>query len=67
MIRSCPACNLIGLKIIGGYAKGINLTPDKSDERAEWIIEANIIQEAIDYPSYKDTVYVKQHFNSKVL
>lgn len=65
LIRSCPACNLVGLKIIDGYVKGINLTPDKSEDQAKWIVEAMIIQQAIDYSAYKDTVYVKQYFYPK--
>lgn len=59
-ITACPACNMIGLKQIDGYAKGRKLSGDNNNDK--WILEAKIIRQAIDGSSYKDTLYVKQYF-----
>ena len=60
--RSCPACYFVASKIVDGYVKGINLTPDKPADQTKWIIEAQIIFDAMYGPSIKDTVSVKQYF-----
>ena len=60
--RSCPACYFVASKIVDGYVNGINLTPDKPADQTKWIIEAQIIFDAVYGPSVKDTVSVKQYF-----
>lgn len=61
--RSCPACYMYAVKPIDGYAKGINLTPDKPGDQTKWLIEARIITEQQTEPFTKDTLYVKQIFS----
>ena len=60
--RSCPACYMLAVKPIDGYAKGINLTPDQPGDQTRWLIEARIIVEAQVEPFTKDTIDVKQIF-----
>lgn len=59
---SCPACGMLPSKVVGGYAKGLNLTASKNAGQMKWIIEAQIIMEIQGQPVFNDTVYVKQYF-----
>jgi len=60
--RSCPACSMVPVKPVDGYANGVNLTPDRPGDQTRWLIEARIIVEAQVEPFTKDTINVKQIF-----
>ena len=60
--RSCLACSMVPVKTVDGYAKGVNLTPDRPGDQTRWLIEARIIVEAQVEPFTKDTINVKQIF-----
>lgn len=62
-IESCPACNMIPFETIDGYAKGIRLTASTTAvNRAKWIVEVQLIRQAVGMASTKDTVNLKQYF-----
>lgn len=58
----CLSCDYVALKPVGGSVKGKNLTPEKPANQSKWLIEANILMEAVNNPTVKHTVYVKQYF-----
>jgi len=60
--RSCPACLFAASKLVDGYVKGINLSPDKPADQTRWILEAQIISESVYGTPIRDTVSVKQYF-----
>jgi len=61
--RSCPACLFAASKLVDGYVKGINLSPDQPADQTKWILEAQIISESVYGASpVRDTVTVKQYF-----
>lgn len=42
-LNACPTCNIIPLKAVDGYVKGINLTPGKRVDQTKWLLEMQII------------------------
>jgi hypothetical protein len=61
--RSCPACLFVASKVVDGYVRGVNLSPHKPADQTKWILEAQIISEAVYGPSpVRDTLKVKQYF-----
>jgi hypothetical protein len=64
LIRSCAACLMTPFRLIeDGYVNGINLRPDKQADQTRWLLEAEIILEAIGQPAKRDTLHVKQYFD----
>ena len=61
-VQSCASCNMIGLKVKGGYAKGINLTPNKPADQTKWLIEAKLFLGVDGVSKAVDTLYIKQYF-----
>jgi hypothetical protein len=64
IILSCPTCYAIPPKLVGGYVKGINLSPraTRSSGLDRWLIEAKIIRENLTTPVTRDSILVKQYF-----
>lgn len=58
----CPACSMIGVKMVDGYVKGINVTPEKPADKTKWLLEGKIMLQSIGNDNFKDTLYVKQYF-----
>ncbi|RVU00917.1 hypothetical protein EOD41_09790 [Mucilaginibacter limnophilus] len=63
-ITSCSVCNTIPFKPVGGWVKGKNTTPNVAADKAKWLVEATIYQEAENDASIKDTITLKQYFNA---
>lgn len=61
--QSCACCMLVGLKPIGGYVKGLNISPDKRADQTKWLIEAEIVLGTIHSNTPVDTLYIKQYFD----
>jgi len=61
-IQSCPSCNLIALKPLDGYVKGVNRHPGRRADQTRWLLEAKILLQGINEPAVKDTIYFKQDF-----
>lgn len=59
---SCPSCYMVELKTIGGFVKGVNLTPDKPSDQSKWLLEAQVILGSTDGAVAIDTVKIKQYF-----
>jgi len=62
--QSCAACLMFPLRPISdGYVKGVNLTPGRPADQAKWLVEAKVIlEDASGGSTFRDTLYVKQHF-----
>lgn len=58
----CTSCDYVDVKAVGGYVKGKNLTPEKPANQSKWLIEANIMMEAVGDATVKHTLHVKQYF-----
>jgi hypothetical protein len=58
----CPSCDYVDVKAVGGYVKGKNLTPEKPANQSKWLIEANVMMEAVGDATVKHTLHVKQYF-----
>ncbi|RZA03508.1 MAG: hypothetical protein EOP47_02635 [Sphingobacteriaceae bacterium] len=61
-IQSCPNCNLIPVKAVGGSVKGENRYPGKRADQTRWLLEAKIILQGINTPMFKDSIYFKRDF-----
>jgi hypothetical protein len=61
---SCPTCYAIPYKLVGGYVKGINLSPrpTRSSGLERWLIEAKVIREILTTPVTTDSILLKQYF-----
>lgn len=59
----CPSCDYIAFKVVGGYVKGVNLTPNKPSTEARWLLEAKILLEAEGNPTVKHTLDIKQYYD----
>ena len=62
VIQGCPACLTVAYKPVAGYVKGINREPGKRADQSRWLLEAQIIREAMNHPALKDTIYFKRYF-----
>jgi hypothetical protein len=62
VIQSCISCSMVAFKPIAGYVKGINFEPAKRADQSRWLLEAQIIRQAVNYPNLKDTLYFKRYF-----
>jgi hypothetical protein len=61
--ESCPACNMVPFETVDAYAKGLRLTANTTEiNRAKWIVEVQLIRQAIGMSSIRDTVHLKQYF-----
>jgi len=60
----CPACYSIPFKLVGGYVKGINLSPrvTRPSGANKWLLEVKIIREMQTSPVTRDSIFVKQYF-----
>jgi hypothetical protein len=61
--QSCPSCNMILLKPVDGYVKGINTTPENRADQARWLLEGKVILQGPTNAPAKDTVFIKQYFS----
>jgi|GEM_PF-619775 len=64
LVRNCPACLMfeIPYKMVDGYVKGVNLTPERSADQAKWLLEIKVILQSEHDSSVKETIVVKQYF-----
>lgn len=62
VVQSCAACLMVAYKPVAGYVKGVNREPGKRADQSRWLLEAQIIRQAINHPELKDTLYFKRYF-----
>jgi len=62
VIRGCPNCLMVAYKPVAGYVKGVNREPGKRADQSRWLLEAQIIRQAMNHPELKDTLYFKRYF-----
>ena len=56
----CPSCDKIGVKIIGGHFKGIQVSG--ASATAKWLVDGQLYLGSIQPSTYRDTVRIKQYF-----
>lgn len=62
-VSICPACYMTPQQAIGGYVRGVNLTPENRSDQSKWILDIQlIVGDLNDASSYRDTIRVKQYF-----
>lgn len=65
MYTTCITCSMAaGYKVLDGYVKGINLTPDKPFNESKWLLQIEIIS-GVEGSSMKGATYIKQYFYPK--
>jgi hypothetical protein len=62
VIQGCITCLTVAYKPVAGYVKGINRDPGKPADQSRWLLEAQIIRQAMNHPELKDTLYFKRYF-----
>ena len=62
VIQGCPTCLMVAYKPVAGYVKGINREAGKRADQSRWLLEAQIIRQAMNHPELKDTLYFKRYF-----
>ncbi|GAB2974807.1 hypothetical protein GCM10027049_06470 [Mucilaginibacter puniceus] len=62
VIQGCPTCLMVAYKPVAGYVKGVNREPGKRADQSRWLLEAQIIRQAMNHPELKDTLYFKRYF-----
>ena len=62
VIQGCANCLTVAYKPVAGYVKGINRDPGKPADQSRWLLEAQIIRQAMNHPELKDTLYFKRYF-----
>jgi hypothetical protein len=62
VIQGCPSCLMVAYKPVAGYVKGVNREPGKRADQSRWLLEAQIIRQAMNHPELKDTLYYKRYF-----
>ena len=62
VIQGCTTCLTVAYKPVAGYIKGINREPGKPADQSHWLLEAQIIRQAMNHPELKDTLYFKRYF-----
>ena len=62
VIQGCTTCLTVAYKPVAGYVKGVNRDPGKPADQSRWLLEAQIIRQAMNHPELKDTLYFKRYF-----
>lgn len=62
VIQSCISCLMVAYKPVAGYVRGVNREPGKRADQSRWLLEAQIIRQAMNHPELKDTLYFKRYF-----
>ena len=62
VIQGCTTCLTVAYRPVAGYVKGINREPGKPADQSRWLLEAQIIRQAMNHPELKDTLYFKRYF-----
>jgi hypothetical protein len=62
VVQGCTACLMVAYKPVAGYVKGVNRDPGKQADQSRWLLEAQIIRQAMNHPELKDTLYFKRYF-----
>ena len=62
VIQRCATCLTVAYQPVAGYVKGINREPGKRADQSRWLLEAQIIRQAMNHPELKDTLYFKRYF-----
>jgi hypothetical protein len=62
VIQGCTTCLMVAYKPLAGYVKGVNREPGKRADQSRWLLEAQIIRQAMNHSELKDTLYFKRYF-----
>lgn len=62
LYRSCPTCMMIPFKVVDGYAKGVNMTPEKPADQTKWLLEIKLVIRYEGTSMADETVFIKQYF-----
>lgn len=62
--QDCISCNMVYYKAVGGEVKGTNTTPDRRADQARWLLEAKIFLQAVDDPTVKNSINIKQYYGA---
>ena len=62
VVQGCTTCLTVAYKPVAGYVKGVNRDPGKPADQSRWLLEAQIIRQAMNHPELKDTLYFKRYF-----
>lgn len=60
---SCPTCYAIPFKVVDGYAKGVNTTPEKVADQTKWLLEIKLVLRYEGSSMPDETIFIKQYFN----
>ncbi|MEJ2883071.1 hypothetical protein [Pedobacter sp. GR22-6] len=63
LYRSCPTCMMIPFKVVDGYAKGVNMTPEKPADQTKWLLEIKLVIRYEGTSMADETVFIKQYFH----
>lgn len=62
LYKSCPGCNTIPFKVIDGYAKGMNMSPEKPSDKTKWLLEIKLVIRYEGSSMADETIFIKQYF-----
>lgn len=59
----CAGCFILVSKPLFGTVKGVNTTPDKPADQAQWLLDINVVIGTVNTEIPVDTIRIKQYFS----